>query len=1193
MFWILIVILALTSYGLSTGHMRIASGDSQVGGTKAWITSQFAVTQMFALVVFLFYSFFVAIATGMAVIQDDEFKIGEILNATPLRPREYIWGRFLGILAAFLIVLGLHTLFAIFFGHVFPHAGKEEIFGPFRLANYVVPALLMGVPTIVLMAGTAFAMGTWTRKPILVFVFPVAMLLVCGFFVWNWSPSWLDPKWNKLLMLVDPAGFRWLNETWLKVDRGVGFYNSAPVPHDGLFWLNRALAVGVGLLGIVFAERRFAAALRGADAGARGASRARAAALRGAGEREGSGDAAAALATYAVSGSASLAALGMRSGRPGFLRGTIEVLRADLRELRSSAGLYLFVPIILLQVIGTATFAVGAFDTPLLNTAGGMATAAMNTLTLLVCLLLLFYTVESLEREKSTGFGAMFYTTPVRTASILLGKALANSFVGIVVLLAAFLGSAVVILAQGKMPVDPRPFLLVWGLLLVPTFIAWTGFTSALWALTSNRFTTYGIALGALMLTGYLQMAGKMSWVGNWNVWSVVGWSDLGVFELDRKALLLNRLMVLGLAGLFITLTARVFARRSFDAIRVMDRLRGGVLLRGSLALVPSLVVVLVSGAFLGSAVDQGFGGRSAEKLMKDYWRKNLATWKDAPLPSIARVDVDLTLEPRDRAFRTGGTYLLVNRHDRALAQVPLTIGLDWKDQEWTLNDEIVKPEDRSHLLVFTPPQPLAPGDSMRIGFKYRGVYPKGVTKNGGGNDEFILPSGVVLTSFRPSFVPMLGFQEGIGVDEKNRYDSKEYPDNFYVGVTKSGFGVDRPYPTRIRITGPAEYTLNSVGTCVSDSVSNGRRTVVWESDHPVTFFNVVAGRWETWRGDGTAIFYDRKHKVNIEEMGEALDGARRYYSEWFYPFPWRELKLSEFPALANYAQGFPTNITFSEGIGFLTKSEPKTNLAFMVTAHEAAHQWWGNILSPGEGPGGNILSEGMAHFSTMLLIGQVKGEYQRMAFAKGIESRYGDNRQADSERPMVKIDGSRAGDTTVMYDKGGWVFWMLLNHMGRDNALAGCKEFIETYRDNPDHPVLQDFVAVMRPHAPDSTAYDAFVRQWFFEKIVPEYRVTDAKRTAVTEGATDSTGTWEVTATIANAGTGVMPLVVAATAGEAYDKEGRPKDGYRAERQTIVLGAGESVEVTFQCGFKPERVVVDPDVLVLQLERERAVAGL
>ena len=45
------------------------------------------------------------------------------------------------------------------------------------------------------------------------------------------------------------------------------------------------------------------------------------------------------------------------------------------------------------------------------------------------------------------------------------------------------------------------------------------------------------------------------------------------------------------------------------------------------------------------------------------------------------------------------------------------------------------------------------------------------------------------------------------------------------------------------------------------------------------------------------------------------------------------------------------------------------------VTAHEAAHQWWGNILVPGMGPGGNILSEGMAHFSTALLIDQIKGE--------------------------------------------------------------------------------------------------------------------------------------------------------------------------------------------------------------------------
>ena len=120
-----------------------------------------------------------------------------------------------------------------------------------------------------------------------------------------------------------------------------------------------------------------------------------------------------------------------------------------------------------------------------------------------------------------------------------------------------------------------------------------------------------------------------------------------------------------------------------------------------------------------------------------------------------------------------------------------------------------------------------------------------------------------------------------------------------------------------------------------------------------MSFFNVIAGRWEVERGEGTAVYYHPGHPYNIGEMREALDAARRYYSEWFYPYPWRELKLSEFPNLATYAQGFPTNITFSEGIGFLTRSSPEIHAAFEITAHEAAHQWWGNILSPGKGPGG------------------------------------------------------------------------------------------------------------------------------------------------------------------------------------------------------------------------------------------------
>ena len=129
-----------------------------------------------------------------------------------------------------------------------------------------------------------------------------------------------------------------------------------------------------------------------------------------------------------------------------------------------------------------------------------------------------------------------------------------------------------------------------------------------------------------------------------------------------------------------------------------------------------------------------------------------------------------------------------------------------------------------------------------------------------------------------------------------------------------------------------------------------------------------------------------------------------------------------------------------------------------------------------------------MAHFSTILLVDQAKGPGARIDFCKRLEANYAKSRRPDSERPLVKIDGSRSGDTTViMYDKGGWVFWMLLNQMGRDPALHGLQSFITAYHGNPDHPVLQDFLEVMRRFAPDSAAFDQFAKQWFHEVVLPE----------------------------------------------------------------------------------------------------------
>ncbi|MFH1764452.1 MAG: hypothetical protein ABIF09_09695, partial [Gemmatimonadota bacterium] len=247
------------------------------------------------------------------------------------------------------------------------------------------------------------------------------------------------------------------------------------------------------------------------------------------------------------------------------------------------------------------------------------------------------------------------------------------------------------------------------------------------------------------------------------------------------------------------------------------------------------------------------------------------------------------------------------------------------------------------------------------------------------------------------------------------------------------------------------------------------------------------------------------------------------------------------------------------------------------------------NLLTPGDGPGGNIISEGMANFSTLLLFEEIKGEAARREFSKRLETRYARERRADNERPMVEVDGSREGDGTVTYEKGGWVPWMLMRLMGREAMMAGLREFIARFQDGPDYPLLQDQIQVLREFAPDTAAFDDFVNQWYFDVVVPWYRVEAAEKRPESTGGEGPEG-WETTFTLRNVGTGRMTVDVAVTVGEPFDEDGEALGDYREVRTTLTLGAGEERVVTIRSDFEPKRIIVDPDVRVLQLRREQAV---
>ena len=1183
LFWIWLAVVAFLAYSLSTGAVTISTGSTSVGGSSAWITSQFGVAKTVALGVVPFYAFFVSIAAGSTVIRDEEeWNVGPILHATPLGPREYVWGKFAAVAALTIVVLAAHLGLAAFCNHVLPHGGDAPHLGPLALANYVVPFVVLGVPPLAFLAGSTFLIGERTRSRMLIYLFPVAFLLL-SFFVWTWSPGWLAPSANRALMWVDVTGLRWLQETYYAVDRGVEFYNTTPIDWTPGFAASRAMLVLGGLGAAAWSARGFASGLR--DSGDP--------------DREAAGEPGSAEEAAPTGGSSGAAGAGaaprtpeMTQSPPGILAGALRTARSELRELRRQPGLYLFVPLILSQVLGAALVGTGSFQTSVLTTAGGVADRAMERLALLGCLLLLFYTVRALVRDDATGLGEITRSTPMPDAARFLGVGAAMMAVAGVLVVSAFAGGFIAMMVEGQVPLEVTPYLWTWGALLLPTFALWIAFVQAVQALSGNRFVTYGAGLAALGVTLWEHMVGGgLDWATNWLLWGAVQWTDMGVFPLNAEALMANRLTYLALACVLVAFAVGVYRRRDADAVGWLTRLQPKNMVGRWAVFVPVALVPAAALAFTWSRVEGGFQGEAGQSWEEDYWRRNRATWMRAEDPAVAGVEVDLDLWPERGRLSSSGTMTLVNRQDTTLSAVALTGGFHWRDVEWRVDGEPRSPEDRSGLHVFRPHGGLGPGDSLRVGFSFEGEYPRGWTQNGRAGMQFVTPAGVVLNSLTPSFTPVPGFLEGqFGPPADERPEPRERRDDHYRGRTDPMRGLSSPFTVETRVTGPAGWRFNAVGRLTADSVHGERRTMTWRTEEPVRLFNVVAGRWDSVSGERTTVFHHPEHAFNADDVSEVLEAAREHYAEWFAPYPWADLKVSEFPALSDYGMGIPGNIIFSEGVGFLSETDDDPSALFLVTAHEAAHQWWGTLLTPGEGPGGNVLSEGMAHFSTALLFGEERGPAARRGFMERLETLYAEGRRPDAERSLLRTTGAEPGDGTVTYDKGGWVFWMLGREIGRENMLRGLSSFIERYRGGPDYPVLQDFIDHMRSYAPDTAAYNLFVHRWFRDVVLPRYRVDRAE---LRRAGADST--WVTTARVRNDGTGEVPVEVAAVRGErsAADSSGTDASAWRARRDTLVLGAGESAVVEFRTEFEPERVVVDPDVETLMLARESASAPL
>jgi hypothetical protein len=227
--------------------------------------------------------------------------------------------------------------------------------------------------------------------------------------------------------------------------------------------------------------------------------------------------------------------------------------------------------------------------------------------------------------------------------------------------------------------------------------------------------------------------------------------------------------------------------------------------------------------------------------------------------------------------------------------------------------------------------------------------------------------------------------------------------------------------------------------------------------------------------------------------MLEAMKLSLQLFSERFSPFQFKQARILEFPAYANFAQSFANTIPYSEAIGFIAHpSDPsKIDMVTYVTAHEIGHQWWGHQLVPSDQQGATMLIETFAQYSALLVMEKMYGRDQIRRFLKYELDRYLRARGGEvvEELPLARVEDQ----PYIHYQKGSLAMYWLKEVVGEavvDRALA---KFLQQYAFKvPPYPNTKDFLAILRAEA--GPQHDALITD-LFERIT----LLDMKTTAAT----------------------------------------------------------------------------------------------
>jgi ABC-2 type transport system permease protein len=1066
-------------------------------GGKVVANAPLALHSMVALLVALCLQLTAAVM-GQVVHQDVQARIDPLFFTLPVRPRDYLFGRFWGGIL-YLSVLYSSIVLGLLVGSALPFLEPTRV-GPTAPLAYVLPFFIAVLPSLIFSGALFFSMAALTRQ--MRAVYTASVVLLAGYLAAQ--SIQVEPENRLFAALLDPFGLMAVDQLthyWSIAEK-----NERLITLSGVLLWNRALwvAAGAGLLAFTLSRFRFAHHATG-----------------GAPEPEPRRPTLAVAPMRVTTAAAS-------SGSPWALLPSMTWLA--FRETVKNVYFVVIVLSGLLLVLVSAQNMGSMYGTNTHPVTYKVVELVGGMFQLFTILTIILFAGELVWRERDRGMDQLLDAAPIPGALPLLAKLSALGLVQLLMSSVVLVLGLLIQLALGYHRFELDVYAVeLFGFMLVRNLL-FSVLAVFVHVLVNEKVLGHALMIGLLLFNMFSKQFGLEH-----NLYRFAGrpehlYSDINGWGHFLQPILWFQLYWAQLAGLLVVAASLLWVRGKEERWRFRWALARRRLTRPVAAWAGVFALGWAgTGAWIfynTNVLNRYVTDLSKQREAAEYERL-YRVHRDEPAPRVTEVDVAYDVFPEERALSVKATYRLRNTGTATIATVRVTQRPDAELLRLEIGGATATRSD-TRLGFHTIPLavPLPPGEETELRFEAR--YDSPGFRNGHFDDR-LATNGTFVDS---TILPYVGYDENreLSADDERRDEGLEPRER--MRDLHDPAGRARHYLPgsgdwiRLRsvITTSADQRGLAPGRLVRSSEEGGRRRFEYEVEAPAfPYFSMLSGRWAVregaWRpGDDAPpgqevkleIHHHPDHEYDVDRMLQALRDTLGYLHRSIGPYPHSVLRVVEFPRYKNFAQGFPTLIPFSESVGFIAKVDPSdaddVDYPYYVTAHEVAHQWWGNQLLGAEVQGATLLSETLAQYSALMVMKHAFGPMQMRRFLAFELDRYlhGRSQEKKKELPLVRVENQ----PYIHYNKGSLAMYALQDRLGEALVNETLRELLARYKwKGPPYPISEELVAALLARAPPE--HHGFIRDLFERITLFELRAEQARAARLPDGR------WAVTMTV------------------------------------------------------------------------------